>query len=150
MKYPINLSIFILIFLFSCTPKPQPINYGEDGCHYCKMTIVDSRYAAEAVTSKSKVYKFDAVECLLNFMNENSETEFSLKLISPFDSEGLTSAESCVYLRTPELPSPMGEYLNGLSDRAFAEELQQKHGGEIYTWNELSNKFGSLPDLNTN
>ena len=30
------------------------------------MTIVDPRYGAELVTTKGKVYKYDAVECLIN------------------------------------------------------------------------------------
>lgn len=41
--------------LWSCSIAPEPINYGQDGCHFCKMTIVDKVHAAEIVTTKGKV-----------------------------------------------------------------------------------------------
>ena len=53
-----QLSIVVLLLIFtSCNVGPQAINYGSDGCHFCKMTIVDKVHAAEIVTKKGKVYK---------------------------------------------------------------------------------------------
>ena len=34
------------------------------------MTIVDKLHAAEIVTKKGKVYKFDATECMINYIDE--------------------------------------------------------------------------------
>ena len=53
-----HYSIFaLLIFLIGCTVSPKPIDYGNDGCHFCKMTIVDKVHAAEIVTKKGKVFE---------------------------------------------------------------------------------------------
>ena len=49
------MAVLMLLF-FSCNVSPKPIEYGSDGCHYCKMTIVDKVHAAEMVTKKGKVY----------------------------------------------------------------------------------------------
>ncbi len=64
-----RLSILILLLIVTnCSVSPKAIDYGNDGCHFCKMTIVDKLHAAEVVTNKGKVYKFDATECMINFM----------------------------------------------------------------------------------
>ena len=52
-----------------CEVSPQPIDYGNEVCDFCKMTIVDTQHATEIVTKKGKTYKFDASECMVNFMN---------------------------------------------------------------------------------
>ncbi|MEJ5262655.1 MAG: hypothetical protein WHT45_08235, partial [Ignavibacterium sp.] len=61
--------IFTSILLFACSPQPEPIDYGNDICDFCKMNITDNKYAAEIVTSKGKIYKFDSIEYLFQFMN---------------------------------------------------------------------------------
>ena len=63
MKKPV---LFIaIITLVSCTVEEKPIIYGTDDCALCKMLIMDQRYGTEIVTTKGRVYKFDAIECLV-------------------------------------------------------------------------------------
>ena len=54
MKKLIQLLIPILLITVSCKVEPDEIEYGKDGCHFCKMTIVDNQHAAELVTAKGK------------------------------------------------------------------------------------------------
>ena len=65
---PTHAAIVTILFLSlaACTVAPVPINFGSDGCHFCKMTIVDKQHAAELVTSKGKAYKYDAIECMID------------------------------------------------------------------------------------
>src|SRR5690606_37339040 len=88
MKNLLLLSISALM-ISSCTPKPEPIEYGSDICHFCKMTIVDQQHAAELVSTKGKVFKFDAIECMLNFEKESTDTEFALHLVNVYDQPKL-------------------------------------------------------------
>ena len=74
------LTLLVLLMLISCNISPQPIDYGNDGCHFCKMTIVDKTHAAEIVTDKGKVYKFDATECMIHFMEEFDNSTIKLYL----------------------------------------------------------------------
>ena len=48
-----------LLLLNGCSKGPKPIDYGNDGCHFCKMTIVDKIHGSELITEKGKVFKFD-------------------------------------------------------------------------------------------
>lgn len=143
---PILISCFML--LAGCKPTPEPITYGQDGCAFCKMTIVDQRYAAELVTNKGKVYKFDAVECMINYINENKDVSFAHTLVSPFDDDKLKDAATCYYLRSEKLPSPMGMYITALSNKQTAEEFADRYEGTVYSWAELKAQFNRLPDFN--
>lgn len=128
------------LLLMSCQPEPDPIDFGEDQGVYCKMTIADPRYGAELVTDKGKVYKFDAVECMVNYLEEEapSEREHAYVLAIAADTPGeLHSVEEMYFLRSPEMPSPMGANLTGFSTREAAEAAREQHGGEILSWEEV-------------
>lgn len=144
MKYSL---IILILIVAGCSPEKAPINYGHDGCSYCKMSIVDPRFAAELVTDKGKVYKFDAVECMLNQLNEEQGKRYSLQFISTFDKQELTPAEACYFLRSPELPSPMGMYLAGFSSQQVALDYQSKYGGKLYSFQEIKEKIDQLSDI---
>ncbi|HRI80568.1 MAG TPA: nitrous oxide reductase, partial [Cyclobacteriaceae bacterium] len=63
--------IFVVLFLFmaACSTEPEPLQYGKDTCHTCKMTLMDNKFGAEIVTDKGKIYKFDDMSCFLNYYN---------------------------------------------------------------------------------
>ena len=135
--------IFLLgIFMISsCTIKPQPIDYGNEICAFCSMNIVDQRFGSEIVTNKGKVYKFDAIECLVNFKFENPSISKNtgLLLTNTLDKPGqLIEVEKCQFLHSKTLPSPMGMYLNPVSDEGFLLELQDANKGQVFTFGELS------------
>ena len=134
-----HYSIFALLLLFlSCNVSPQPINYGSDGCHFCKMTIVDKVHAAEIVTKKGKVYKFDATECMINFMNEFDTSEIQLYLSNNYtEPEALIDATKATFLISENIPSPMGAFLSAFKAKEDATKTQSDKGGTLYTWEEL-------------
>ncbi len=132
--------IFIipLLLLFSCNIQPQDINYGEDACHFCRMTIVDKQHGAEIVTKKGKAYKFDASECMINHLAEIDSTTVGLYLINDFNTPGeLIDATEATFIISKNIPSPMGGFLSGLASKEEAETLQKEKQGELYSWNEL-------------
>ncbi len=138
------LAIFLIV---SCKPKVNPIEYGTDGCEFCKMTIMDKRYGTEVVTSKGKVFKFDAIECMINYLHKNKDksNEFKLVLVTPYTTpETLIEANQTFILRSKNLPSPMGAYLTAFPLKKEAEDVQNEKGGDIYNWNELFSKFKEI------
>lgn len=140
-----------LVILLSCSVEKTEINYGEEVCSHCHMVIMDSRYGAELLTNKGKAFKFDAIECLVNYKLANTGIVRDLhsEWTNVYDDQAtLYNASTCFYLRSPELPSPMGEYLSAFEDRKDAEDFKNKHGGVIYSWDELNSQFTSLPVLN--
>ncbi|WP_418602379.1 nitrous oxide reductase accessory protein NosL [Hwangdonia sp.] len=134
--------IALLLICFSCDVKPKPINYGSDGCHFCKMTIVDKVHAAEIVTKKGKVYMFDATECMIHFMDEFDTSEIKLYLSNNYtEPEALIDATKATFLISENIPSPMGAFLSAFKNKADAEKPQAEKGGDLYTWTELLAKF---------
>ena len=135
-------TLVVLGLLWSCNISPKPIEYGQDACHFCKMTIVDKIHAAEVVTAKGKVYKFDATECMINFLNEFDTSTIALYLSNNFTNpEELIDATQATFLISKNVPSPMGAFLSAFKNKEDAIKLQAKKDGEIYSWESLLKKF---------
>ncbi len=127
------------MFLLACQPTLQDIDYGRDQCAYCKMIISDPRFGAEAVTDKGKVYKFDALECLIPELNQKEDYQILAAVVCD-EPRVLHDVSELSYLISAELPSPMGANLTSYSSAQKAQEMQQIHGGTIYSWDELVEK----------
>jgi len=136
--------------LISCTPKQEAIHYFEEACHFCQMNIVDPRYGAELVTDKGKVFKFDAIECLINYIDKNDkqDADFAFILVNSYsEPESLNDAQACTYLISAKMPSPMGMYITPFFSSDSAKVYQQRNGGSLLSWIELNEQFYSLSDL---
>ena len=136
---------FVLLGFWSCQISPDPISYGRDMCHHCKMTIVDQRYGAELVTTKGKIKKFDAVECMIDYLSSEDITEYAMVLVNTYDQPtDLLNADECRYLISENMPSPMGAFLNAFASSEHLEKAQESNGGEAYSWSEISNNLENL------
>ena len=140
----IKYSFFILLFaglnmFFACSAQPEPINYGQDECSFCKMTIVDKAHSAQLVTKKGKQYKFDAIECMAR--NVHKDPKFAHKsvlLVADYNNPGtMLKAETASYIISPKIKSPMGANLSAVADVKTAKSIIKEKGGEIYTWKPL-------------
>lgn len=142
MKVLVQLLILVLLIAVSCKVEPGEIDYGKDGCHFCKMTIVDNQHAAELVTSKGKVFKYDAIECLVNDLKAKDQTEIGLTVVNDYNKPGdLIDAGSATFLISEGIPSPMGAFLSAFGDKEAAINQRSEKGGEIFTWEEIQSKF---------
>lgn len=142
MKGQYYTIMLLIVLLAGCTIKPQPIAYGSDGCHFCRMTIVDTQHAAQFVTKKGKVFKFDAIECMINYQKEIDTNDIALYLCNHFTNPGeLIDATEATFLVSEGIPSPMGEFLTAFGTRPEAETEKTKHGGTLFTWNGLLEEF---------
>jgi len=132
------LFVFASILISSCSIESKPINYGTDACDFCKMSIVDQIHGAEIVTSKGKVYKFDAIECMINYSDEMSKEQPQLFLTNHYHTpKELINAETASFLISENLPSPMGEFITAFENESLAQEAQKEHDGKVYTWKAL-------------
>jgi len=137
--------IALLLILYGCNVSPKAIDYGNDGCHYCKMTIVDKVHATEIVTKKGKVYKFDASECMIHFLKEFEDTsKIELYLANNYTNpEAFIDATKATFLISENIPSPMGAFLSAFKNKADAEKEQAKKGGTLYTWSGIQNHLNN-------
>lgn len=127
-----------MLLLLSCQPSPKAISYGEDACWFCKMTIVDPQHGAELVTDKGKVYMFDAIECMVNYLEAYPETQSSFLLVNDYNApKKLINAETSHYLISKAIPSPMGAYLTAFENEEAAKAVVTEKGGALYNWEDL-------------
>jgi copper chaperone NosL len=145
MKRFLNIyTVCLVLFVLACKPESQPISYGSDMCEFCRMSIVDQRFGSEIVTRKGKIYKFDAVECMVNYLDKRVEDESQLKYIltNTLDKPGdLVDVQDCKFLISENMPSPMGAFINPFRDIKIATSNQEENSGTIHDWTGLRDEL---------
>ena len=141
VKYSIVVFVFLLL-VTSCNVGPKPIAYGSDGCHFCRMTIVDRQHAAEIVTDKGKAFKFDSSECMMNHLKDIDQKQVALYLVNDYNQPGeLINATKATYLISERIPSPMGEFLTAFKTEQAAVDALMTYEGDLLTWEQLKLRF---------
>ena len=140
MKRSIFILSFIVVLVAACSKKPEPINYGEDECEFCKMMIMDKRYGAELVTDKGKIYKFDSIECLVGYMNNKKLTKnnYSSIYVGNYARPGnLINASKAMYLKNDEFRSPMGLNVLAVENQEQFNLIFNERGGKQLIFSDL-------------
>ena len=134
-----------LLLLISCKVEPKKIQYGEDHCYHCDMTVVDKTHAAEYVTKKGRSYPFDAVECLVMKLNdEKNEGDMAFILVADYANPGkLIDAKTATYLISEKIKSPMGANLSAFASKEIAQKKQHEFGGALFNWSEIKKKLAN-------
>lgn len=129
----------LLLFLAACSQEPAEIHYKSDECAHCKMMIMDERFAAQIVTSKGKAIKFDAIECMIAYSNENDlDPETAKFWVSDFNNPGnWIEATQAVYVKSEEIQSPMGASLLALESQEESQAHLDQYPGKTLSWEEL-------------
>lgn len=132
------LVVFVLgILLTGCgRSKPVPIAAHEDECDYCHMRINDLRFAAEIIERGGLVRKFDAIECMIAYIQERKPKEYRAYVMDYLGS-GFIEAEKAFYLISPNIPSPMGLDISAFRTKEDRDRLLKEKGGKPYTFQEL-------------
>lgn len=140
-KLAVAASTLLLMFsLQSCSSGPQPISFGKDACHFCKMVISDQRFGAEVITDKNKIYKFDDVHCVVSFMKSGDvpSTEIASVYLVDFSEKGkLVKAEESFLLQAEQLRSPMGGNVAAFTIADSMKKFQQEISGVPVNWKDL-------------
>jgi copper chaperone NosL len=132
--------VMLILLLVSCNTKPEPFVQGKDVCHFCKMTITDTRFGGELVTTKGKIYKFDDLQCMTAYIGTGKEKKFSHSLIINFEKPNtFIDADKARFVTLPELRSPMGSNTAGFENAAAAKAYIQEPDIDICNWDALFN-----------
>jgi copper chaperone NosL len=132
-----------IIFLLACSREPQQINYSKDICDFCKMTIMDKRFAAECISSKGKIFKFDDAHCMIEFLKNGGIWSNEVAGIYFADFHGNESwicSEKAFFLKSDLLHSPMGGNLATFNSKQEAEKIKMEFNGDILLWNDIKPK----------
>lgn len=140
----IFLVLIVLLFIMSCQVEPVPIEYGYDQCDACKMIISDQRFGSELITTKGKVFKYDAIECLLPQLKEHGADHYEYVLVTDYLNPGnFIDYYDATFVICKDIPSPMGGNLSAY--RSFVDLGKQLEGkaAMILGSGELIEKFNS-------
>lgn len=116
----------------SCQSGPQDIKLGTDQCDHCKMTITEQKFAAELVTEKGRVYKFDDVQCMKEYAKDNADKSQNAKTYGvDFTSGKFVDLSSSTLIQGGKIESPMGGNYRVYSDKAAAQKAAAELGAKL-------------------
>lgn len=127
----------VTLFLIGCGDhEPRPLVAGVDGCADCLMALDETGHGSELVTTTGKIYTFDSVECLTNYLltYEGSEVVHSLWATDFANPDDLVRAEDAYYLVSEALTSPMGLGITAFSRAGDRDGAVHAFGGDPMTW----------------
>lgn len=142
-KYSANVSVLGIItilapLMVACGKKEaEPILYFKDHCESCKMTIADGRYSTELITEKGRVYKFDDVVCMLQYMKEKKINASGLYVGSIYRKDTLYNAHDMYYVSSGKFASPMGGNIAAFPDKDSALYYSKKYETGLLSWPQL-------------
>lgn len=143
-----NTLLFIVIpalfLLLACNAGPEPIRYGKDECHHCKMTLTDKRFGAELITAKGKVFKFDDLNCLVGFIKEGTVApeDIAQTVSTDFNKPGaFVDLQKGFFLKNEMIKSPMRADIACFATQSELDLTKTKlGGGEQLAWADLQNQ----------
>lgn len=119
---------------------PVAIHYGSDACDSCRMTIVDSAFAAQLITRTGKVYRFDDPGCLRAFVTSGRipDTEIHSAWVNDRDNPGsILNVRAAFFVASEQIRAPMHGGLAAFASRASAESAQKAWAGRVEVWDEV-------------
>ena len=124
----------------SCSVDPEPFTIGKDDCHVCKMGVADLRFGGELITKKGKIYKFDDMRCMVDFLKSGTIEEKNMKqtLFMNFESPNeFLDVKNAWFVASKDIRSPMNSNISAFSNKSAAENMLKDKQGELVTWNEI-------------
>ncbi len=133
---------FALLFMASCNNhEPQPIKLNTDNCDYCRMTISDGKFAAEIITQKGRVYKFDDLSCMLDYASEQDANTVKNYYVNDYlKNNELIDATASWYVHHNKIKSPMSGNTAAFSSEENAREYAAELNVKPFGWAELNNE----------
>jgi copper chaperone NosL len=129
-------AISLLFALQGCSTKPQPVKYGSDACDFCKMTIMDKKFACEWITAKGKLYRFDDLHCLINYTKTNNLV--GKAYINDYSGNTeLLPAEDLSFVNAASVKAPMGGNIAAFADKVAATKFSNINQGKLVSWTEV-------------
>jgi copper chaperone NosL len=138
------LLFIVTLTLAACSTEPEPLQFGTDVCYNCKMTLMDSKFGAEIVTRKGKIYKFDDVNCMLRFYHSGEEPESNMKhrlVIDYAHPATLIDATNAWYLKSDSIRTPMASKVAAFSGENDYSPWKKKWKAILMSWGEAVTQF---------
>lgn len=118
---------------------------GKDACYTCKMTLVDEKFGAEILTRKGKIYKFDDLNCMVNFIHsgyEPKENIASYLVANYVGTPKLLDGTKSFYSRSDLIQSPMAGHVAAFESKDESEKFNAEWHGTLLSWDDVLSQPG--------
>ncbi|MBS1764042.1 MAG: nitrous oxide reductase accessory protein NosL [Bacteroidetes bacterium] len=132
--------LLLLFIVVSCTQQPEPLIAGKDSCYHCKMPVADTRFGAELITNKGRIYKFDDINCMILWKNqpENKDLKFNnVLVVNYFDKTDLLEAANAIFIKSADIRTPMNSGFAAFKSEENARKVLNEYGGDIFNWEKV-------------
>ena len=130
----------LTIIMSSCSVNPEPFQFGKDLCDGCRMTIMEPKFGGEIITKKGRIYKFDDVHCLVEFLKAKTIKESDIAqtvFINYENGKDWVEAGKTTFVVAESMNSPMNSNAAAFASEAAAQQIAKQTGGKIVSWNDL-------------
>ncbi|MGN1401977.1 MAG: nitrous oxide reductase accessory protein NosL [Bacillus sp. (in: firmicutes)] len=139
------ISICILIGLTGCgnesSFEPEEIDPEVDVCEICNMSITEGYYATQLIASDGKVFKFDDLGCMAEYVDEHGLTEDDIarEYVRDIDNGEWIEAKDAAYAYHEDFWTPMAYGVVSFEDEEKARSYIEEQGkGEILSYADLA------------
>jgi copper chaperone NosL len=115
---------------------PAALDQGRPACDYCRMLLENPRFGAEIALGSGARRLYDAVECMAAAVLTDSVAMRDVRSVALVDHARpgtRVTFDRVVFVRCPELPSPMGSIL-AFRSRAEADSTCPPSRGARLDW----------------
>jgi copper chaperone NosL len=138
-KTKFAFAALVIFAMQSCASGPKPIKYGSDACDFCKMTIMQKKFASEWVTDKGKVFRFDDVHCLQSFRKTDKSS--GTAYINTFSEKNqFVKAADLFFVKSEALKTPMAGHVAAFLDKVSANEFAENNQGKSLSWMQVESE----------
>jgi copper chaperone NosL len=141
MKIYTAALFFLASILISCSSGPQPIHYGSDACDFCKMNIIDEKFAVQCLNKKGRSFHFDDSYCMTSFLKggQLSEKDAAAVYFSDFNKPGhWIVGDSVLLLHSDSIHTPMRGNTIAFSSEQERVGAMTKYNGEKLLWRDIN------------
>jgi copper chaperone NosL len=126
-----------MLFLGACTHKPKPIQVGKDNCSFCKMTISDTKFAAEILNENGKVFLFDDIKCAQTYfatVDEVAAKKHQIFFVNFLNNQEFLPSSQAILLQSNDLRTPMAGGIIACANKIDFETLSKEYSGKEISW----------------
>ena len=99
------------------------------------MTVTDSRFAAELITSTGKIFVFDDLHCLKEYCAEQPDKMKEARFyVVDFASGDLLHSNEAHFVKSDQAHSPMGSNTIAFKSATEQQQYLQSHSGQSVSW----------------
>ena len=135
------LSCLLGLLIVGCqaprADQPPQIRYGEETCAFCGMLISEERFAAALTTATGDTKTFDDLGCLVHDLAGQDHSTVRVR-VHDYGSGRWLEAPHAVFVRSDDVPTPMGGGLFAFSTQEAAEQFAREVHGTVRRFDQLS------------